>query len=656
MTIGTRKVIVSVVGILLPLTFALQRQQAQSMKNLPAMNGPIMVGPNVHVSKTFSNISHGETYLAADPNNPDNLLGGVMLTSQRPDQPTVVAYASSDGGKTWRPALTLNQYDGYSDPAAAFGPDGSAYFCTITSIGYPEMKTWLDIHSSKDNGKTWLTPTRLQFLDRPYIVVDDTGGKYQGRIYVTGHKGGFPGIDSVSSPDAVSVYRSTDGGRTFETPVHLVATPDQPIRGVSKGVILSDGTLVLAYIQGKEGTETLGSQFKPNFLLKVVSSEVEADNVFGAIKFSKASVISNITFGHSLTSGPSVFDIAADRSTSAFKDRLYAVWANTYSGGSDIMLSYSSDKGKSWTAPRVVNDDVQPFDPANRRDHFRPVVAVNRDGVVGVMWYDRRNSTNNLDWEVRFAASLDGGDTFLPSVKVSEGAFTHDKEKQRFEVLVFPSHPRQQRGVASLDLAVSPFFLHGGHTTGLAADAAARFHPFWVDNRTGVSQVWTALVTVSGKPVRNGSPELADLDDISNKVFISSTTPQYDPATGNISFAAQVQNVSKETITGPVKIRVLSVASPAGGAVKIRSADNGETAVSAVWDFSQLLSDNQLKPGEKSGIKHLEFSVTNLPSLEEALRVGRPGSLRGTQGSGGSWGALMLARFEIKVFAKIKKP
>ena len=655
MTIGKRKAIISVIGFLLPLTFALKGQQAQSINNPAAVgvNGPIMVGPNVHVSKAFSNISHGETYLAADPNNPDNLLGGAMLTSQRPDQPTVVTYASSDGGKSWRPTLTLKQ-NSHSDPAAAFGSDGSAYFCTISSIGYPEPKSWLQFQSSKDYGNTWLTPTRLQFLDRPFIAVDNTGGKYQGRIYVTGTSG-FPGLDTGSSPRTVSIYRSTDGGGTFENPVHLFATADQIIKSVSKSVILSDGTLVIAYSQSKEGTDTLGSQFKPNALLKVVASEVAGDSTFGGIKFSKATVISNVTFGHSLTSHSVAFDIAADRSTSAFKDRLYAVWANTYSGGSDIMLSYSSDKGKSWSLPAVVNDDVQPFDPAERRAHFMPVVAVNRDGVVGVIWYDRRNSTNNLDWEVRFTASLDGGDTFMPSVKVSESAFTHDKDKQKFEIHVFASRPGQLGG-ASLDLALSPFFLHGGHTAGLAADAAGRFHPFWVDNRTGVSQVWTAPVTVRGKPVRYSSPELSDLDDISSKVFISSTKPQYDPSTGKISFEAQVQNISRDTINGPVKICVLSVASPAGGTVRLLSADNGEAGVRAVWDFSQLLTDNQIKPGEKSGIKHMEFSVSNLPDLEQAIRVGRTWSLRGTPLGGAGWGALMLARFEIRVFGKIKKP
>jgi hypothetical protein len=37
---------------------------------------------------------------------------------------------------------------------------------------------------------------------------------------------------------------------------------------------------------------------------------------------------------------------------------------------------------------------------------------------------------------------------------------------------------------------------NGGDTAGLAADAAGVFHPLWIDNRTGIHQMWTAAVTV----------------------------------------------------------------------------------------------------------------------------------------------------------------
>jgi hypothetical protein len=37
-----------------------------------------------------------------------------------------------------------------------------------------------------------------------------------------------------------------------------------------------------------------------------------------------------------------------------------------------------------------------------------------------------------------------------------------------------------------------------GDTAGLVADADGVFHALWIDNRTGVHQVWTATIAVRG--------------------------------------------------------------------------------------------------------------------------------------------------------------
>jgi hypothetical protein len=89
------------------------------------------------------------------------------------------------------------------------------------------------------------------------------------------------------------------------------------------------------------------------------------------------------------------------------------------------------------------------------------------------MWYDRRESPNGMDYVARFAASLDGGETWTPSVRVAAAA----------------NASGQARSGAR-------FFQNGGDTAGLAAAADGRFHALWIDNRTGVEQAWTAPITV----------------------------------------------------------------------------------------------------------------------------------------------------------------
>ncbi len=39
----------------------------------------------------------------------------------------------------------------------------------------------------------------------------------------------------------------------------------------------------------------------------------------------------------------------------------------------------------------------------------------------------------------------------------------------------------------------------GGDTAGLAASPDGRFHALWIDNRTGIQQVWTAPITVQSR-------------------------------------------------------------------------------------------------------------------------------------------------------------
>jgi hypothetical protein len=122
-------------------------------------------------------------------------------------------------------------------------------------------------------------------------------------------------------------------------------------------------------------------------------------------------------------------------------------------------------------------------------------------------------------------------------------------------------------------------------------------------------------VAVKGTPRRNGSVELAGLNDVSEKAIINYMSPHYDLSTGIGSVDAQIQDVSKDTIAGPIKVRVISLESPMGGKPKILTSDNKGTGSGAIWGFKDLPLDRKLKPGEKSGTKHLEFSISDLPPL-----------------------------------------
>src|SRR5207247_1357613 len=85
----------------------------------------------------------------------------------------------------------------------------------------------------------------------------------------------------------------------------------------------------------------------------------------------------------------------------------------------DVFLSYSDDRGDSWSRPRRVNDDT----PVNGADQFLPFVTVDNAGAVQIVFLDDRQDPLNATYAVYLATSTDGGRSFGPNVRISDGLF-----------------------------------------------------------------------------------------------------------------------------------------------------------------------------------------------------------------------------------------
>lgn len=136
-------------------------------------------------------------------------------------------------------------------------------------------------------------------------------------------------------------------------------------------VVLSDGTLVAAYREfvretaselrpSQYSTITLGDvnndPSRPNNQIVVIRSEDGGTSLTQAIPVADSYIY---FYPRTLSTFPA---LAADNSMTPFRDRIYMVWNDSYSGRSQIMLSYSGDKGKTWSLPKAINDDT-PFEP-----------------------------------------------------------------------------------------------------------------------------------------------------------------------------------------------------------------------------------------------------------------------------------------------------
>lgn len=463
----------SIVFVGLLMLAGTSSHRAQSLSNA------IVVDENVLVSGDAPTRPHVEPCIAADPADAKHLIASTIAFTRPDAWFTVAVFTSFDSGRHWRRAK-LEGVEGFSfvgDPWTAFGSKGVAYLCCI---GSSKSNTLILVFRSMDGGRNWSKPATVPFagggsFDRCSIVSDTGGGKFARYVYVLASQSVRTQTGIYLSPAVVS--RSTDGGVTFSDPVRIL--PNNLDGNVANPVVLSDGTLVVTFFDFGSRAGDRMRALKQRRLWVAASRD-------GGLTFSTPKFVAEFAdpeAGANQHSGPNRM-LAVDRSSRALRDRLYMVWTDFQSGATDIRLSYSTDKGETWSDPMRVNDDDN-----KGADHATPAIAVNADGIVGVAWYDRRGDASNKCFEIFFTASQDGGETFLPNARVSTARTCPNVPGN----VVRPEAGGDGFGVAARWPA-------GGDYSGLAASADGLFHILWSDSRTGVYQNWTATVRVTPSP------------------------------------------------------------------------------------------------------------------------------------------------------------
>ena len=582
--------------------------------------GPITVGPNVHVSRGRSGDPHYEVLVAADPTHASRLLVGAIHRSAGAAQSSgTIAYVSYDGGETWTATLEAppsdRSGDTSSDPALAYGADGTAFF--LSSLLPPNSSgptRRMLLYRSKDGGRTWAPPVYFTYSDREYLAVDSTRGPYHGRIYVNGNS--RVGVTAGS----LTTFYSTDGGETFTESV-MPKLPPAPAMG--NVVVQSDGTVVALYSADRGEGATKAPAGVRHAWLRVSRSEDGGKSFSQPVEVTEAMLVAGRKGAHNNTLNLPM--MAGDESGGRFKDRLYVVWPDYRNGHTEIFLCRSADGGRTWSTPIQVSDTPAAREGFSAPDQFMANVAVNRHGVVGVVWYDRRDRPDNISWDVRFAASLDGGATFLPSVRVSERGTTFGPDNE----WIIESRVSKPTGKPmAVDLALDTFTFLGGDTAGLAADATGVFHPVWVDSSTGMPQIWTAAVTVARDGTTGAmgaapapAKAAAPLDEVTDEVALELIDPEIDRATNVLTVRGRLRNTSARPLTGPLRIKVVNIRSELGEVVATH-ADNGAPGAGAQWDFVPVAGD-LVEPGQATRLRTLTFRVSNVQPFQEGNRYRR---------------------------------
>jgi len=546
-------------------------------------NPPIVVGPNILVSRD-GDVAHCETMIAANPRSPKNLVGASIVMIRPDGSAANKAYVSFDGGSSWADVAFPDELEkGGADPQVGFGITGSAFFVGLS----PEIK----FYRSEDGGKSWSRALILGDGDHECLVIDYTFGPFAGRVYLTA-EADVPGsreMEDLQMQRRVVLFRSADDGRSFIGPIE-VGRGNNTGLAAENLLVLSDGALFIPMLE------------YPNYSIDKEASiwkAVYSISSDGGVTFSPRRMITEIPFGGDKELrriqrsgrvdqiGSPVF--AAD-TRGKFRDRIYAAWTELENDRFRLMLSWSGDRGGTWSKPKPVDPGAPMY-----ASQFQPMIAVNPDGVLGIYFYDTDGFPSRDRFHISFTASLDGGETILPKVRVSSASsYPFGSGNLRPGPFV-----TAERGLVTASFVSGMSrWPDGGDYIGMTADAEGAFHPFWTDARSGTYQLYTTAIRVHTS-VPTPAPALERVvATLSDRVTLVFDPIQYDRETREVLLPVRLKNVSKETLYPPFKVEVKELAHPYSiksheetDTPAILNASNGQTGIGATFDYSKALHD-----------------------------------------------------------------
>lgn len=576
-----------------PLVIALAARAIEAQA--PGAAKPrIIVEPDFQASRD-GNTPHVELHVAAHPRNARNLVAGAITHAKPDGSAATKVYTTFDGGRTWSDiAFPEQMKHGGADPQVAFTPRGTALFTTLTSAPDETGRTraFLHVYRSEDGGATWSRPSDLgASYDHEMITVDQTTGRFAGRVYLSVLYG---------REYDLGLFRSDDDGRSFIGPVRFFRAG-----GREKGAnvlpmgVFSDGALLATFHDFPLGADRNAPGPRHSKFFTVLSDD-------GGVTFSQPRPAPDEVFPP--YNAPHM-RLAADASIAIdigdrFRDRVYRVWNDARFGGRyRIVISWSTDRGATWTEPRQV-DATAP----DSSQQFMPVVSVNRSGVVGVRWQDTRDSGSESGYHVYFSASVDGGATFLPPERVSSEMSRPIRSGNLTVTPMFFTTPTDSGSTRLVFLSAAGRWGNGGDYGGMTVAADGAFHPFWADARTGTFQAWTARVRVEEGPAPAvASRPSAPAVDITSAIEFVPDPSRLDDRSGELEIRLRVRNTGARSIAGPITIKVQKFGSGAGTeyrdkAPQVLNAANGLPGDGATFVLDEALGTTRtLRPGEISG-------------------------------------------------------
>ena len=334
-----------------------------------------------------------EPSICVDPNNPNRMSIGWRQFGSVASNFREAGFAyTTNGGTRWIAPGVLENNIFRSDPVLNSDTAGRFFYLSLLQNFFDDL--WRSI----TGGQSWTSVGPADGGDKQWFTIDNTNSSGRGFQYQSWSTDG-------NNYGGRQFTRSTDGGLTWMNPINI---PNSPAWGTLD--VDSLGNLFIG-----------GVNLTTNGIWCVRSTNAKNGGVVPTFDRSTAvNLGGNIVFGEPINPEGLVGQVfvAVDRSGTSTNDNVYmlaSVQPSGFSNGSDVMFVRSTNGGITFSAPRRINDD-----PVNHAKwHWFGTLSVAPSGRIDVVWYDTRNSPNNVTSQLFYSFSIDGGNTWSPNVAVS---------------------------------------------------------------------------------------------------------------------------------------------------------------------------------------------------------------------------------------------
>lgn len=414
---------------------------------------------NFRVNSDQTGQVQNEQQIVVNPQNPQNVVA-VWRDFRLGYRRVGVGY-SLDGGWTWQDDLFPQVgHPWQSDPAMTYHSSGAIYACVLSLE--PDMsQSGIFVSLSNDGGVSWepfIAAVDTQpdtFEDKEMMACDRSGSTYDGYLYIA-----WTRFTNFQSTSRITMVRSTTGGQSWDAPV-----PVSDDTGVQWPVaaVGPDGQVYIAWVD-----------YDPESIKLDVSYD-------GGQTWGSDHLVQSTAFASGYIN-PLLLIFAfpamdADITTGPYRGNLYIAYSDMVGDETDLFFTRSENGGRDWSTPLRVNDDA----PGNGCDQFHPWLVCDENGVLHLIFYDRRNDPHqNLYMDVYYTYSNDAGLTWSPNERITTVSSNPDLD--------------------SLDSGLI------GEYNGLAARGGI-IHPIWTDTRNFNQDNYTAVWdTITGLPQENPFP------------------------------------------------------------------------------------------------------------------------------------------------------